>query len=426
MSFTYGSYSPILSQSRYCGVMMLEPFWRKLNVPLVCVKSDPIEWIAPHVDMSLRSVLINLYISEVIIFDNGIMEQSISSLAFKGSIIEAITEARRQKKLFVVYISDVDALESVKCSEEQIQEVVKELGTVLNERENPDAAKFVKFLKDQVHDAVKELETVVTEKENLEEPKLEKQSNECTQEVVDPDSIWTEKPDLDAPIVEKTLKKTPQKKLCKTVWTIQKRSASLAKVKAQVSEVKGVMIENIEKVLDRGEKIELLFDKTENLRSQFFTSVRPKAPLQKNLNSPGQLTKWTSSGGDPCADNWFGVTCSASTVTQIKLSSLGLSGGIGYQLSSLTSVTKFDVNNNNLGNQIPYSLPPNLTSLDISANSFTGGLPQSFTLLSSATDMNVANNKFTAWIPNRLNNINLHWMGIGSDWMTNKPEDGNL
>ncbi|PKA49362.1 Putative vesicle-associated membrane protein 726 [Apostasia shenzhenica] len=44
--------------------------------------------------------------------------------------------------------------------------------------------------------------------------------------------------------------------------------SKLAKVKAQVSEVKGVMMENIEKVLDRGEKIELLVDKTENLSSQ--------------------------------------------------------------------------------------------------------------------------------------------------------------
>ncbi|GAB4841305.1 hypothetical protein Ancab_022031 [Ancistrocladus abbreviatus] len=44
--------------------------------------------------------------------------------------------------------------------------------------------------------------------------------------------------------------------------------SKLAKVEAQVSEVKGVMMENIEKVLDRGEKIELLVDKTENLRSQ--------------------------------------------------------------------------------------------------------------------------------------------------------------
>ncbi|XP_024636164.1 vesicle-associated membrane protein 722 [Medicago truncatula] len=41
----------------------------------------------------------------------------------------------------------------------------------------------------------------------------------------------------------------------------------LAKVKAQVSEVKGVMMENIDKVIDRGEKIEVLVDKPENLRS---------------------------------------------------------------------------------------------------------------------------------------------------------------
>lgn len=44
--------------------------------------------------------------------------------------------------------------------------------------------------------------------------------------------------------------------------------SKLAKVKDQVSEVKGVMMENIEKVLDRGEKIELLVDKTHNLHEQ--------------------------------------------------------------------------------------------------------------------------------------------------------------
>ncbi|KAL4200803.1 hypothetical protein AMTRI_Chr02g255440 [Amborella trichopoda] len=44
--------------------------------------------------------------------------------------------------------------------------------------------------------------------------------------------------------------------------------SKLAKVKAQVSEVKGVMMENIEKVLDRGEKIEILVDKTDTLRDQ--------------------------------------------------------------------------------------------------------------------------------------------------------------
>jgi vesicle-associated membrane protein 7 len=40
---------------------------------------------------------------------------------------------------------------------------------------------------------------------------------------------------------------------------------SLAKVKGQIEDVKGVMVDNIEKVLARGEKIELLVDKTEQL-----------------------------------------------------------------------------------------------------------------------------------------------------------------
>eukprot|EP01018_Ginkgo_biloba_P021206 Gb_10498 [translate_table: standard] len=43
---------------------------------------------------------------------------------------------------------------------------------------------------------------------------------------------------------------------------------NFSKVKAQVSEVKGVMMDNIEKVLERGETIEVMVDKTNNLRSQ--------------------------------------------------------------------------------------------------------------------------------------------------------------
>ena len=41
-----------LFQSRYCGVMMLEPFWSKLDLSLVYVRSNPIEWTSPHVDVS--------------------------------------------------------------------------------------------------------------------------------------------------------------------------------------------------------------------------------------------------------------------------------------------------------------------------------------------------------------------------------------
>eukprot|EP00245_Coleochaete_scutata_P007150 TRINITY_DN22251_c0_g1_i1.p1 TRINITY_DN22251_c0_g1~~TRINITY_DN22251_c0_g1_i1.p1 ORF type:complete len:225 (-),score=47.64 TRINITY_DN22251_c0_g1_i1:1120-1794(-) len=57
----------------------------------------------------------------------------------------------------------------------------------------------------------------------------------------------------------------------------------IAKVKAQVQEVKGIMMENIEKVLDRGEKIELLVDKTENLRFQADNFQRQGRQLRRNM-----------------------------------------------------------------------------------------------------------------------------------------------
>ncbi|KAK4265753.1 hypothetical protein QN277_026767 [Acacia crassicarpa] len=42
----------------------------------------------------------------------------------------------------------------------------------------------------------------------------------------------------------------------------------LIKVKAQVSEVKSIMLENIDKAIDRGENLTILADKTETLKSQ--------------------------------------------------------------------------------------------------------------------------------------------------------------
>ena len=42
----------------------------------------------------------------------------------------------------------------------------------------------------------------------------------------------------------------------------------VAGLQKKVDEVKNIMVDNIEKVLERGEKIELLVDKTDNLRFQ--------------------------------------------------------------------------------------------------------------------------------------------------------------
>ncbi|GAB4855172.1 hypothetical protein Ancab_023799 [Ancistrocladus abbreviatus] len=59
--------------------------------------------------------------------------------------------------------------------------------------------------------------------------------------------------------------------------------SKLAKVKAQIAEVKGIMMDNIEKVLDRGEKIELLVDKTENLQFQADSFQRQGRQLRRKM-----------------------------------------------------------------------------------------------------------------------------------------------
>ncbi|EEF48700.1 strubbelig receptor, putative [Ricinus communis] len=111
------------------------------------------------------------------------------------------------------------------------------------------------------------------------------------------------------------------------------------------------------------------------------------------LNSPSQLSGWKSSGGDPCDDSWEGITCSGSSVTQIKLSGLGLSGSMGYQLSNLKSVTYFDMSKNNLDNDIPYQLPPNTAHLDLSNNGFSGNVPYSISQMTDLEYLNLGHNQ---------------------------------
>ncbi|KAM6562854.1 hypothetical protein CsatB_022852 [Cannabis sativa] len=115
--------------------------------------------------------------------------------------------------------------------------------------------------------------------------------------------------------------------------------------------------------------------------------------MYTSLNSPSQLSGWKSSGGDPCGDSWDGIKCSGDSVTEISLSNLGLSGSMGYQLSSLTSVTYFDLSKNNINGDIPYQLPPNAQYIDLSENSFTNNVPYSFSQMTDLQYLNLAHNK---------------------------------
>ncbi|KAJ6812432.1 protein STRUBBELIG-RECEPTOR FAMILY 6-like [Iris pallida] len=117
--------------------------------------------------------------------------------------------------------------------------------------------------------------------------------------------------------------------------------------------------------------------------------------LYSSLNSAQQLTGWTSNGGDPCGQSWKGITCSGSSVTAIKLPSLGLTGSLGYNMNTMTSLSELDLSNNNLGggSQIPYNLPPNLHRLNLASNSFTQGIPYSVSQMGSLQYLNLAHNQ---------------------------------
>ncbi|CAL9060767.1 unnamed protein product [Musa banksii] len=117
--------------------------------------------------------------------------------------------------------------------------------------------------------------------------------------------------------------------------------------------------------------------------------------MYSSLNSPSQLTGWSSSGGDPCGNNWKGIKCSGSSVTKITLSGLQLTGTMGYQLSSLISVTYFDLSKNNLNGDIPYQLPPNTTHLNLAGNALTGGIPYSVSQMNHLKYLNLASNQLS-------------------------------
>ncbi|KAG0451692.1 hypothetical protein HPP92_026048 [Vanilla planifolia] len=125
------------------------------------------------------------------------------------------------------------------------------------------------------------------------------------------------------------------------------------------------------------------------------------------MNSPGQLTGWNSSGGDPCGLPWKGITCSGSSVTEIKLSSLGLNGNLGYNMDMLKSLVELDMSNNNLGggNAIPYNLPPNLQRLNLAQNHFTGVIPYSISQMASLQTLNLARNQLQVALPDMFGQL---------------------
>ncbi|XP_030533336.1 protein STRUBBELIG-RECEPTOR FAMILY 8 isoform X3 [Rhodamnia argentea] len=141
--------------------------------------------------------------------------------------------------------------------------------------------------------------------------------------------------------------------------------------------------------------------------------------LYTSLNSPSQLTNWKSSGGDPCAESWKGVTCEGSAVVSIEVSGLGLSGTLGYLLTNLMSLKKFDLSNNNIHDGIPYQLPPNLTSLNLAGNNLSGNLPYSISSMVNLNYMDLSYNNFSGDLPTSFSSLtNLSFLYVQNNQLT--------
>nr|XP_011460016.1 PREDICTED: protein STRUBBELIG-RECEPTOR FAMILY 8 [Fragaria vesca subsp. vesca] len=137
------------------------------------------------------------------------------------------------------------------------------------------------------------------------------------------------------------------------------------------------------------------------------SDVQALQVMYTSVNSPPQLTNWKSSGGDPCGESWKGVTCEGTAVVAIEVSGLGLSGTMGYLLSDLLSLRKFDLSDNNFHDIIPYQLPPNLTSLNLARNNFSGNLPYSISAMGSLNYLNVSHNSLSQSIQDIFANLSL-------------------
>lgn len=61
------------------------------------------------------------------------------------------------------------------------------------------------------------------------------------------------------------------------------KADAISRVRGEISEVKNIMIENIEKVLDRGETLDLLVDKTEHLQGEAFAFKREARRVRRAM-----------------------------------------------------------------------------------------------------------------------------------------------
>ncbi|KAH1248017.1 Protein STRUBBELIG-RECEPTOR FAMILY 3 [Glycine max] len=134
------------------------------------------------------------------------------------------------------------------------------------------------------------------------------------------------------------------------------------------------------------------------------TDVAAINSLYIALGSP-VLPGWVASGGDPCGEGWQGILCNGSFIQKIVLNGANLGGELGDKLSTFVSISVIDLSSNNIGGNIPSSLPVTLRNFFLAANQFTGSIPASLSTLTGLTDMSLNENFLTGEIPDAFQSL---------------------
>ncbi|KAL0555182.1 hypothetical protein IC582_009121 [Cucumis melo] len=117
--------------------------------------------------------------------------------------------------------------------------------------------------------------------------------------------------------------------------------------------------------------------------------------LYSTLNYPPVLKGWRKDGGDPCDGTWTGVFCVGSSVINLTLNRLNLSGNLGDQLYLLHNLKQLDVSSNTILGEIPCGLPPNIINMNLSHNALSGPIGNVFSGLQNLVEMDLSYNELT-------------------------------
>ena len=114
------------------------------------------------------------------------------------------------------------------------------------------------------------------------------------------------------------------------------------------------------------------------------------------------------SADTPITD-WNGVVVDGTPgrVTELHLSSLGLTGEIPIELVNLSNLQHLNLSGNQLTGAIPTELGhlPNLQYLNLSENQLTGTIPTELGNLSSLQSLYLGKNRLTLCVPDELRNV---------------------